>query len=1488
MRILVTVLTTKGNWVDVVVTSDATASISQLLPALRHALPDIASPGSGEDEDATLWVDGHLVTGITPLGQALREGVVVALDNGTLGALFGLIEPRGVVEIRVSGGPGAGSTHRLSLGTATVGSGVECTIAISDPRLAAHVATLKVFPTTATGVSSARTTVHGAPGTTLRLDGAPLSDEGEEMVWAPGSVLEAGDTVLTLHTVEQADAALLPTGEGKLNYNRPPRLLSRRQPCQFEVPREPIPGEKPRLPLMAAIIPLGVAVVAALVLRQPIFLLFAILSPILLFSNFFGEKRLQNKNYRKACQEYLKIQLNFRTELNAARAWDEIERRTQAPDPATILLTATGPRRRLWERRRDDPDALLLRVGLSDRPAAVELNLLPGAATLLGKGRGLGSAAAEPPLARNVPVTFPLVDMGVLGIAGVPDCCRRLAWWLVGQTAVLHSPSDLSLVVLTTASNAHRAWNWVHWLPHTTPGQGQDCHALLGVDAETVPRRVQELLGEISRRRQTCQLLTVDTAGLHRFPSVLVVLDGAAALRNVPGVTRLLREGPAVGIYALCLDESERLLPEECQAVASWVAGSESRLWLRGNGLVDSGEVLADQVSMAWCERLARALAPIQDRSDDSMLPRASRLLELLGMPDPTPQAILDIWALNGRATRIPLGSTASGAFHLDLSQDGPHILVAGTTGSGKSELLRTLIASLATANHPDAMTFLLVDYKGGSAFADCATLPHTVGMTTDLDAYLTRRALSSLSAELTRRERLLAQASVKDIDDYWSARQRHIELPALPRLMLVIDELAALTAELPDFVPGLVSIAQRGRSLGMHLILATQRPAGVVSADIRANTNARIALRVVDAGESRNVVDISEAAAIPTAIPGRCYVQVGTTPPTAMQTACIGGRRPNRPRGEVTVTRLAWHELARSPAQPEDEDRYAVETDLSVLVNAIEGATDQLGLTTQRSPWLPPLPAQVTLSDLSSVTGETVTAEPIILEKGDEVTPVAFGLLDVPAQQSRQPLVLDLTRDSHLLVAGAPRTGRSTALRTLAGAIATQVSPVDVHLYGMDCGSGALLPLTALRQCGAVVTRDQSDRIERLFDRLLAEITRRQRLLAAGGWSSLAEQRVAAAPGARLPWLVLLLDGWEGLIAAFEGYGIGRLVALALRLLREGPAAGLRAVITSDRSGLIGPLAAVVDDRLVLRLADPGDWALAGVLSRDVPEELPPGRGLLVNGTGVLEAQVALLDADPSGAAQVKALRRLGQQASKTYGRLPRSQRPLRVDALPSRITTAQARQLDPTFRPSSTLWALVGAGCDELRPVGVDLLGHPPGFLIAGPARSGRSTALVTMADSLLAHGAAVILVTPRRSPLRELGDIAGALGVLNGEEKPEELIQLTSGRQRFAVLIDDAELLTDAPLAPALDQLAQTTRDGDHALVVSGAAADLAATYRGFAVTARRSGCGLLLGGQLSPANDLFGIRLPPSSASGPAGRGLLIQGNTVTAVQVAVSG
>ena len=1159
----------------------------------------------------------------------------------------------------------------------------------------------------------------------VRVTAGPAGVVAGDAVLRPGEGLDVGDRVIALGRGGPPVRPAVVT--------RPPRLRARAATVTLQVPRPPALPEGRRLPVVPLLLPVLLGVVMALV-SNPLFLLFTLLSPLMALSTWWSDRGQARRTRARLEGEHKEALEALRQEEQRLRAEESARRHHDAPDPDHELGS------RLWERRRTDDDFLRLRLGLGEQPP-VSYRLSDG----------------EPaPLV--VPVGVSLRDVGVLGVVAA----RPLAHWLVLQAALLHSPRDLSVWLLADPALEDEGWQWVRWLPHLAPGPGQDCAALVGTTVDGVAARVGELVALVAARVAAARDVRGSLENRERA-DLLVVLDGAQALRAVPGLATVLRDGPSVGVHALCLEEVPESLPEECQAVV--VDGV-----LRRSGEADTA-VRLDRATAGDAERRARALAPLRDALDDeARLPSTARLLEVLALDPPTPERVR---ARAGRTTSAVVGVDADGPVALDLQRDGPHVLVAGTTGAGKSELLQTLVASLAVANRPDAMTFVLVDYKGGAAFRECARLPHTVGMVTDLDGHLVERALASLTAELKRRERQLQDAGAKDIDDLWRAGA------VLPRLVIVIDEFASLVEELPDFVRGLVGIAQRGRSLGVHLVLATQRPSGVVSPEIRANTDLRLALRVTDAAESVDVLDAPDAAGIPRSAPGRALARTGPGPLVPFQTARVGGRRPGA-ASALDVRELPWAEVglpARRPPVVEVDDES---TDLHALVEAVRAAHPG---PAPQGPWLPPLP--------------------------DRVPPAlgCFGLEDLPEQQRQQPAVWD--GGGHLLVVGAARSGRSTALRAVTRSLVATRSPDDLHVYALDLGSDGLACLAPLPHTGAVVTRHEPERAERLLARLAVEIVRRQ-----------------GHGGVGDPELLLVLDRWEALE---EGQDT------VLRLLRDGAAVGLRALISGDRTALLGKLPHAVEDTLLLRLAERSDYALAGLDPRQLPTTIGDGRGF----RGGRELQVADVTA-----ADVLSLV------------LPAAARPpFRVDPLPARITWEAAVGLGGEG---------FVVGGDELGLLSADL---SRGFTVAGPAGSGRSTALLALARSLPRTCA----VTPRPSPLAGV-DVDGLLAFL--EAGPG------------AVLVDDAELV-EGPMADLLIQVSRDGRDSGHSLVVAGTTEDLATVFRGFVADVRRSRTGLLLGVASHLDGELLGVRLPRASVRpGPAGRGLLVRHGAVDVVQVPV--
>ena len=1383
MQIRLSVRDADGYSRDVALSGPVGTSLAEVADAMAAMLP---RAGRGNPE---LWHGSRRLPSTALLGgPGLRTGDVIDVDGpGERDLASGA-----VLRIHVVGGPDAGLIAPLPRGVVTIGRAPGCDLTLTDPDVSRQHCAVTV---TSAGISLRDL---GSTNGTLH-DGVPIEPDGSTV--QPGELIRLGESLLCIVGADEPAAAVRPGPDGIRLVNRPPRLAPSLAEREVILPARPSPGGPQRVQWLAALLPAVAGSGLALATHNLGFLAFTLLSPVVVLGTAAGDRLHWRRDRRREATGFRRREAQARREMGDLLAAEIAHRRRAHPDAAAVARTATIPDCRLWERRRGDPDLLDVRLGLIDRPAALRVR----------RGSEVESAGVAP----LVPACLNL-RRGPLGIAGPRGVTLGTARWTVVQLAAMHSPADLDLVLLLS-DGAAQAWTWARWLPHL---RGQ-----VASTPDERPALVAQLLRLIDQRLATRQLDPDGWPG----PWTVLVVDRSGALADIPGLARVLAGGPATGITAICLDDEERRLPTACVAVAQVCGETGTRLAINSGGGAGAGEVINDRVSGRWAEQVARALAPLVDAGADatSAIPDSCRLLELLELADPAPESLLERWRSSGDIPAA-LGVSAEGRFGLDLVRDGPHALIAGTTGAGKSELLQSLVASLAAAHAPSAMSFVLIDYKGGAAFADCARLPHTVGLVTDLDSHLTQRALQSLNAELRRREALFARAAVKDLETYRSSPHQVGE--PLGRLVLIVDEFAALAEELPDFITGLIGIAQRGRSLGVHLVLATQRPGGVVSPEIKANIALRIALRVTDSAESVDVIASELAASIDKHQPGRAFVRAGSTL-TEIQTARVGALAPIA--GEAMVTGL--DEWGRRPAGVTLTE--GGKTDLQLLVDAAREAAARSGVRVPSRPWLPPLPVHLALSAVSP--SELPWTVPI-------------GLVDLPDEQRQPPLSVDLAEGGPTLLVGGPRSGRTTALRTLALASAARLAPDDLHIYGIDCAGGGLRALAELPHCGGVVDRDHFASAERLLARLTTEAMRRQSHLAELGLSSIAEIR---PPTVTMPLVILLIDGWEGFVSAADEYDGGQSVDALLRLLRESAAVGFTVALSGDRSALAARLAGTVARKFVFCLSDRADYGLAGIPARAVPEAMPPGRALRTN--DATEVQFAFVGISPSAAEQRQAAADIATSARPPSA----ASRPFRIRSLPNTVSQAD-------LVPSGQALILLGAGGDAAEPVEVDLVSDAVRLTLAGPPQSGRTTALRLILKQSASGERELMIAAPRRSPLF---DAATALGFVVITPDVERL-QVPRPVAPTLLLVDDSEAFLDTPAGDALTDLLRADA-GNIAAIVAGRSDELAVTYRGVASEMRRSRCGLLL--QPGPGDgDLVGMRLPRGRPMPIPGRGLLI--------------
>jgi DNA segregation ATPase FtsK/SpoIIIE, S-DNA-T family len=1401
---------------DVEVTHQSpSATVGDLVDAVTALLArDRAVVERAEIDGQPVGLDQSLRSSGLRRGSVLAlRGPVVGADEGgaTAGETAGETGPRPMhagptrVLLRTVAGPDAGREIELAPGAHVVGRARAVDLALDDPAVSGRQAVLCVGPdcgVTVTDLCSPRPT---------RAGGQVVD---RETPLPPGLPLTIGGSVLQVVAVD-------PDGRCPDGRTPDPRrghggsaagwtvALHRPPPAPAPLPVPPVRLPDPAPPPPAPPSPAGAAIVVtltggavvSLLLHQPAFLILSSIGALGTLATALWPRLRRRVRRRSECDRTRAAAAAVAAAVETHQSAVAARLRTDALElPAAVACARlAGPA--LWARRADDPCAFAAAVGRGDRwqPPPVE----SGGDAVPDEWWAVVEAAGA---LRDVPVTVDLGPGAVVGVVGPHAVARPLLRSLVLQLTVAHGPADLLVAAVTAPGSPELGW--LRWLPHSRdPASGDRLVATGG-----------ELSSALAGRDRS--------GGPHRPHLVLVVDDPTlVAARNAPVRELLVADRSSAALVAA---DTVASLPSICDVVIE--ARPDGTAAVHRPGRAELGEhVIAAGASTATARVVALALARWHDpeqAAPGAGLPTSVPLTSLLPAGCATdPEVLRRGWAAASAdpPLRARLAVAADGPIELDLVRDGPHMLVAGTTGAGKSELLRSLVAGLAVATPPDHLAFVLVDYKGGAAFDACARLPHVAGVVTDLDERLAERALRSLHAELRRREQLLRAAGAADL----SAYRAGTEATPIPRLVVVVDELATLAQDLPEFVPSLVGVAQRGRSLGVHLVLATQRPAGAVSDDVRANTNLRIALRVQDAADSIDVVGVPDAASLPRHRPGRAVLRFGPGECAAAQIATITGRA-SEDGPAVTVAPLDG--LAPSAA---DRPGAAGPSALEVLVDAVVAADGRPG--DRHRPWLPPLPPTLRSEDLPDG---------------------AAGLLDDPDRQAQRTWRWDRSA-GHLLCIGAAGGGGASALSTTVLAAATAVPPSELHIYVVDSG-GLPEELADLPHVGAVIARTDDEQVARLVDRLAT--------------------RLDGRPSDGAPPVLLVVDGlpaWRQVVAERLG---GEVADRLDRVLVEGPAAGVVVAATAERPGAL-PLAVsgAVSERLVFRLGDPADALLVGLRPAAVAD-LPSGRAVLA-GCG-LDVQIGEIEDLPGAVARVAA----------AWASDPGGQPASPIDQLPKHVAV---RHLPEPSLERATLeaggreiWSLpIGLDGRTLDVCRVHL--HPgEDLLVAGTARSGRSSALVLLARQVRAADptARVVTVTPRRSPLRALD---WPEHVTTADELAEALSAPRAvgadDAARTVLLVDDAELVDD-PSSTLLRLVSGGC--AELAVVAAGRVDALRSAYGHWTQVLRRQRRGLLLRPTSDLDGDVLGVSLPRRESVAPApGRGYLVFDGGCALVQLA---
>ncbi|WP_073458683.1 type VII secretion protein EccCa [Pseudonocardia thermophila] len=1172
-------------------------------------------------------------------------------------------------------------------------------------------------------------------------------------------------------------------------------------------------------------------------------------------------------------RDYLRGLAETRAEVRTVTAQQRAAAEAVHPDPAAWPeVLAAG---RLWERRLADDDFGNVRIGCGVQRLATRLiapqagppeRIEPIATAALR--RFLRAHSVVP----DLPVALSLRASSTVWLESertdlVP--ARALARAVVAQYALWHGP-DEALLAVVAGPRALPEWEWTKWLPHVEHRRRRDAIGPLRMITGSTDEVRRWWLTELTGRPPG------PGAG---DPHLLLVVDGVAEglgpWAGVAGVT-VLRVGAPPGRRAGPTVVRLRVGPGTLERAGT---GEDE-----GAAPVGRPDALSVAEATALARRLARYRVGAADDGEPGTRSRPDGLPALLGLSphEITPAGIDRLrtrWAREPTdRLRVPLGvDEHGGAVALDLKESaqggsGPHGLCIGATGSGKSELLRTLVLGLVATHPPTELNLVLVDFKGGATFLGMAGLAHTAAVITNLADELTLvdRMADALAGEVTRRQELLrAAGNLADVTEYAAVRRGGADLPPLPALFVVVDEFSELLAQRPELIELMVTIGRLGRSLGLHLLLASQRLDEGRLRGLESHLSYRIALRTFSAAESRAVLGVPDAHQLPAA-PGSAFLSTGTDElirfraayasgpgsTTAPQPGPVAPRRAHR-FGPAPVP------LLEPPATPSEDDPMAPSV-FDAVVAALAGD----GPPAHRV-WLPPLADPPALDELGGPPPGPLRA--------------AIGVIDRPQQQRRDPWVIDLAGAAgHVAIVGGPQAGKSTAVATLLLALAAAHRPDELGAHVVAFGGAVLTGIAGLPHVGTIAGRQDPDLVRRIVAEVAGTVARRERLFRDAGLTSVEEFRVRRAAGAfpdePATDLLLVVDGYQTLRNDFDD-----VEARLLPLVARGLSYGVHVVLTAGRWAELRP--AVKDQvtgRIELRLGEPAE----SEVDRRAAGAVPPrgGHGLAPDGA----------------AAVIAAPRRAGGDTAALVAAITAAAGPHRVAPvrlLPRRIALADL----PSPAEPAARGLPIGVDEEALALVQLDFTAEP--HLVAfADAESGKTTLLRVLARGIVEQHppeeARIVLVDHRRTLHGELPEshligctstpaataaaaeeVAAALRArLPGPEvSARELRERSwwSGPEVY-VLVDDYDLVapsgtTTHPLFPLVEFLPLAKDVGLHVVLTRRSGGAGRALYDPVLGRLRELGApGLVMNGSRDEGALVEGVR----PAAEPPGRGTLV--------------
>lgn len=1008
------------------------------------------------------------------------------------------------------------------------------------------------------------------------------------------------------------------------DYHRSPRIIYRSSEDKVSLNAPEAEIQKPAGELIRLILPpmvmIGVTVLIMLFQPRGLYILatlsMSLMTIIFSITSYFKNRRQYKQNIADRIENYRLYLAKKSMEFMKLQKEQRQGQLYHYPSVTALDQLSQEYNHRIYEKTPLHFDFLHYRLGLGTVPTSYHISYdqkerSKKTDSLEQEGYRLYSRHKK---IQDMPIVANLAH-GPVGYIGPRSLVIEQLQLLINQIAFFHSYHDVQFITIVPEEEKEE-WDWMRWFPHASL-QNLNVRGL--IYNQRTRDQVLNSLNQILKLRQHQQAEQSKRESTLFTPHYIVlVTDEKLILDHV--IMEFFTEDPTnLGCSLIFVEDVLSSLSENVKTVINIKDRNMGQLVLE-EGELKEIDFQLDHFPVDYDkERIARRLAPLNHLQNlKSSIPDSVTFMELYQAETVEDLHIASRWKEHApyKSLAVPLGLRGQGdvvSLNLHEKAHGPHGLIAGTTGSGKSEIIQSYILSLAVNFHPYDVGFLLIDYKGGGMANLFKDLPHLLGTITNLDGVQSMRALVSINAELKRRQRLFAQYDVNHINQYQKKYRLGEATEPMPHLFLISDEFAELKANQPDFMKELVSTARIGRSLGIHLILATQKPTGVVDDQIWSNSRFKIALKVADKSDSNEMLHTPDAAEITQV--GRAYLQVGNNEVYELfQSAWSGADYQPEKEGQgiedhtiYQINALGQYELLNEDLSGLEhiDDIQQVPTELDAIVAELIQEAKREQIIALPQPWLPPLEKHINVQSLRVGNFQELWESNI----SGSLTAI-LGVVDVPSQQAQEIACHHFEVDGNLILCSAPGMGKSTFLQTLVMDLARQNTPELIHFYLFDFGTNGLLSLRNLPHTADYFMVEEQEKISKFILRIHEEIVARKKLFSQFAVSNITMYRKIT--GKPLPQLLIIVDSYDGVKEAVSGE---KLEALFQILLRDGSSLGMNMVITASRIGVLKPaLQANLKTRMVLKLTE--DNESKTIMGRhDYIMENIPGRGLIQYG---------------------------------------------------------------------------------------------------------------------------------------------------------------------------------------------------------------------------------------------------------------------------------